>query len=190
MSELLIVTQGVKGATRRLEKVHLELSARQVRAGRAAANALRKTMRHEAPTAKHVAAKRKVRHLRSSISVRQVPGGWVVGPRSPLAHLVVRGTKSRTTTVGGGGKAGHQATLAHRRQLTRNARKLAGPAFGSARALSWADGGQRMFAHSVSNGQMPKNDFVHRTVLIARGVAVGIAREVLLHDAPDPNAGG
>ncbi len=189
---------GVDALVRKLEHMQAEAVHRRKTAARAAANLLKVVMRQEAPYGKAGArdsARKKARtkHLRSTITVRpeSFAGGdadaFSVGPRSPLAHLVVRGTGQRHEEVGGSGEERHQASLARARQLRFNARGFAGPKFGGARALAWSDQGGTRFAHSSNPGPSPRHDFIQRTREIAGGEAKTIAGAVLFHGAPDVN---
>lgn len=194
-----VYMSGAERLIGKLEKMQAEAGHRRERAGRAAANLLKVVMRREAPVSKaatrDVARKKgRVKHLRATITVRPEghAGGNVaafsVGPRSSLAHLVVRGTKARHEVVGESpGKQGHRASLAAARQLRFNARGLQGPRIGEARALAWSSGGDTVFAHSSNPGPMPPNHFIQRTREIAGGEAKTIAGAVLFHDVPDPN---
>lgn len=178
-----------------IEQKRAEIQHNRSKAARAVANLFKVVMRREAPYSagsRDVARKKgHVKHLRGTITVK--PGGlnagnvssFTVGPRSRLAHIIVRGTKPRHEVVGGSDRAG----LAAARQLRFNARGFQGPKFGGAKALAWSDGGGTIFAHSSNPGPMPRNDFISRTFAIANPEAKAVAGAVLLHDAPDPNEG-
>jgi hypothetical protein len=56
-------------------------------------------------------------------------------------------------------------------------------------SLMWRSGGESIFRASSNPGPVKPNAFVHRTRLLAEGEARQIAKQVLLHDAPDPNEG-
>lgn len=198
---------GADQLIRRVDAYGGKLARNRSRAARAAANLLKVVMREQAPFTpagqRDVGRKKaKVRHLRASINVRaETHGGFLVfsgpaveafsvGPRTGLAHLVVRGARrGQTETVGGVGQDAHQETLRLRREMRMHGRHLAGPYFGNARALSWQAGGERLYAHSVQTGPMPANDFISRTRAIASGEARTIAGEVLFHEAIDANEG-
>jgi HK97 gp10 family phage protein len=185
-----VVIKGVDHLIRKVEQMQTQIELNKVRAARAAANALKVVMKVEAPRGKHDVGKKGVGHLRASITVRQVAGGFTVGPRSPLAHLVIKGTVARHETAGQStGGTVHQATLLSRRQLRFNVRGRQGPVIGQAQALMWSSGGQQVFRTSSSPGPMPKNPFVNRTLQLARGEATKIAGAVLFHNAPDINEG-
>jgi|GEM_PF-5664554 hypothetical protein len=189
MTALAMVAEGGEKLVALLEKKQAQVEANQSRAERAAANTLKKVMQAEAPyTATSVRdvtrKKAKVKHLRATIRVRHTASGqWAVGPASPLAHLVVRGaSRGQTERVGGSGGQVHQVTLAGRRQLRAHARGIVGPA-GEARALAITSGGQTFFRASAKPGPMPANNFIQRTLEIARGEATHEAGNVLFRGA-------
>ena len=190
MSTLDVVAHGFAQVEAKIRAEEARIQSNHVKAGKAAANALKVVMRREAPyeTKRDVARnKGRVRHLRATIRVRPVLGGWAVGPASPLAHLVVRGAhRGQTERVGGGGGAAHQMTLAGARQFRAHARKLIGPV-GQAQALAISSGGETYYRASAKPGPMPANAFIRRTRELAGLEAKRIAGEVLFHNLPDPN---
>lgn len=189
MALIEMAAQGGKELVGLLEKKQAQIKANQSRAERGAANVLKKIMQVEAPytatSARDITRRKaKVRHLRATIRVRHTASGhWAVGPASPLAHLVVRGaSRGQTERIGGSGGSVHQLTLAGRRQLRAHARGLVGPA-GQARALAISSGGETFFRASAKPGPMPANNFIKRTLEIARGEATHEAGNVLFRGA-------
>lgn len=195
---------GAKELVRRIEHIQAEVQTRKRRAGRAAANSLKVLMLQMAPVSatrgRDVARKKmKVRHLRSSVTVREDwsrgSDAFTVGPRSPLAHLVVRGTGPRHVQVGGseGASAAHLEGLRLRRSIRQtvlaNRMGQAGPRFGNASALAWGGTDGTVFANNSNPGPMPGNSFIARTLELGKGEARTIAGDVIFRGMPDMNEG-
>ena len=154
-----MVLHGAASVAKKIEAKRQQIERNHDRAARAAANALKVAMKAEAPYRTRVRGSGGGRHLRASVRVRRIPGGYRVKPESRVAHLVIRGVR------------------AHHIEVKRK------------HALSFDAGGGHVFAHSANPGGFSGNPFVERARQIAAGEARNIAGAVLFHDAPDPNEG-
>lgn len=151
--------KGAQKVRARAEALQREIERNKDRAARSAANALAVAMKAEAPVEEHPAPGKRRGKLRRSIRVRKVPEGYTVGPRSKLAHLVIRGTAPHAEAPK------------------------------SKRALAFSGGGGSIFfAASVQNPGARANPFVNRTLEATRPEAVEAAKIALRGGPEVPDA--
>lgn len=134
---------------------------------RTAANVVRRAIRAEAKKIRGAGTivgytkkgRAKVRHkLETSVQIRRDGDSYHVGPRTPLAHLVIRGHRPPSGLI-----------------MPK-----------AVKALSWAGSGGQIFAASSPGGDAHANPFVHRAYdELTRQEAVNSAASVLFHGGPE-----
>lgn len=158
-----VYLNGAKKVIADLEKRQAMIERNRERAARSAATIVRRAIRAEARKIRGTGTvvgytkrgRAKVRHkLETSVQIWRVPLGWAVGPKTPIAHLVIRGHAAPSSPI-----VPHGA---------------------GARALSWSAGGQTVFAASSPGGRAAGNPFVHRALdELTRTEAVEAAKTTL-----------
>ncbi len=147
---------GVRGLVTHLRKLQATIERNRDRATRSAARLVARAIRHEAPVDREASGRRGGKSLRRSVMVQPVPGvGYVVGPRSPLTHLVVKGTRP------------HQEFPKSRS------------------AIAFPEGGATMFTASVQHPGAKANPFIQRALTLANREEAVKAAGIVLHDGAE-----
>lgn len=159
--------RGLKQTEQHFVKLEAQLVRNRIASNRAAAIIVKRAIKAEAKKIRGRGivvgttsrGKPRVRHpLESTVRLQQVGENFLVGPHTPLAHLVIGGHKPPS-----------------------------GPILPvAARALSWTNGGT-VFAASSPGGTAAPNPFVERALTeLVRVEAITAAREVLINNLPEP----